>query len=48
MDRWSEWYDSLPQHTKELLKKQPLWHDRDLIKAAVVGAVIGFILGLTI
>lgn len=48
MDRWSEWYDSLPQHTKEYLKKQPVWYDSDLIKAALVGALIGFILGLTI
>jgi hypothetical protein len=42
------WIDSLPQHTKEYLKKQPLWHDLDLFKAAVVGMIIGFILGLTI
>jgi hypothetical protein len=48
MDRWSEWYDTLPKHTKEHLKRQPLWHDRDLIKAAVIGAIIGFVLGLTI
>ena len=48
MDRWSEWYDSLPQHTKEYLKKQPVWYDSDLIKAALVGGLIGFILGLTI
>ncbi len=48
MDRWSEWYDSLPQNTKEYLKTQAIWKDSDLIKAAVVGAVIGFILGLTI
>ena len=48
MDKWSQWYNDLPESTREYLKKQPLWHDSDLIKAAVVGAVIGFILGLTI
>jgi len=48
MNKWDQWYDSLPVHTKEYLKRQPVWHDSDLIKAAIVGAVIGFILGLTI
>ena len=45
MNKWNAWYDSLPNHTKEYLKTQPLWHDRDLAKAFAVGAVIGFIIG---
>jgi hypothetical protein len=46
--KWTQWYDRLPAHTKEYLKHQPVWHDIDLIKAAVFGAAIGFVLGLII
>ena len=48
MSKYSEWYDSLPEHTKEYLKRQPIWHDRDLYKAAAVGAAIGFVVGLLV
>jgi hypothetical protein len=47
MNKWDRWYDSLPAHTKKYLEKQPVWHDRDIFKAAVVGFIIGLILGLT-
>jgi ElaB/YqjD/DUF883 family membrane-anchored ribosome-binding protein len=46
MNKWTAWYDSLPNHTKQYLKTQPLWHDCDLAKAAAVGAVVGFLIGL--
>ena len=39
MDKWTNWYDSLPEHTREYLKNQPLWHDIDLVKADVVGSI---------
>jgi hypothetical protein len=45
-NKWDQWYDSLPASTKEYLKNQPLWHDRDLIKAGLLGIVIGFLIGL--
>lgn len=48
MSKINEWYESLDPHTKAYLDKQPLWHDRDLAKAAVIGFVLGVILGLTI
>ena len=48
MDKWIKWYSSLPEHTREYLKHQPLWHDSDLAKAGLVGFVIGLILGLTV
>lgn len=48
MSKWSTWYDSLPAHTKEYLKNQPLWHDRDMFKAFAVGIVFGFLLGVII
>jgi ElaB/YqjD/DUF883 family membrane-anchored ribosome-binding protein len=46
MNKWTAWYDSLPDHTKQYLKTQPIWHDIDLAKAAAVGAVVGFLIGL--
>jgi hypothetical protein len=46
MNKFEAWYDSLPQHTKEYLKSQPLWHDIDLAKAFAVGAFVGFLIGL--
>ena len=45
MSNWTKWYDSLPAHTREYLKHQPLWHDRDLAKAFAFGALIGFFIG---
>ena len=48
MAKWDEWYDSLPLSTREYLKNQPLWHDRDLAKAFAVGLVIGFLIGWVI
>ena len=45
MNKWTAWYDSLPEHTKQYLKSQPVWHDSDLLRAGIFGLVIGFILG---
>lgn len=44
--KWDNWYDSLPSHTKEYLKNQPLWHDRDMAKAFAWGLFFGFLVGL--
>jgi hypothetical protein len=46
MDKWDKWYNSLPLHTQQYLKTQPLWHDRDLGKAFAFGIAIGVILGV--
>ena len=40
------WWDRLDPKTKDYLKKQPLWHDRDLYKAVAMGICIGFIVGI--
>ena len=42
----SKWFDSLPEHTKEYLRNQPIWHDSDMWRAGMFGLVIGFILGV--
>jgi hypothetical protein len=46
MNKWTVWWDSLPASTKEYLKTQPIWHDSDMFKAGLFGAVIGFIIGV--
>jgi hypothetical protein len=46
MSKWNTWYDNLPEHTKQYLKSQPIWHDIDMWKAGILGAVVGFILGV--
>jgi hypothetical protein len=45
MNKWTTWYDSLPEHTKEYLKNQPIWHDRDLYKFCTITFTIGLIIG---
>ncbi len=45
MSDWDKWYDRLPEHTKQWLKTQPLWHDGDMWRAGIFGLVIGVILG---
>ena len=43
-----KWYDSLPEHTRIWIKKQPIWHDVDLFKAFLIGAFVGLIVGVII
>jgi len=46
MNKWTQWYDSLPAHTKQYLKTQPLWHDKDMFKAFAVGIIVGILLNV--
>jgi ElaB/YqjD/DUF883 family membrane-anchored ribosome-binding protein len=48
VSKLSEWYDSLPEHTKQYLNRQPIWHDSDLYKSLAIGAVVGFIVGFLV
>ena len=48
MSKFQDWYDSLSPSTKEYLKNQPIWHDRDLVKAGLFGAFIGVIIGVAL
>ena len=45
MKKYQDWWDQLPEQTKQYLLKQPIWHDRDLYRALAVGALIGFVVG---
>ena len=46
------WLEMQPKHTQEWLKKQPVWHDRDLWKfyflGMGLGLLVGFLLGLSL
>jgi hypothetical protein len=46
MNKWNTWYDSLPAHTKEYLKGQAIWTDRDLARFAVIAFVAGIAVGV--
>jgi hypothetical protein len=43
-----DWWDRLDPKTKNYLKSQPLWHNKDLYKAMAVGVCIGFIVGIIV
>lgn len=45
MGKWQKWYNSLPEHTKEYLKNQPVWHDKDVAFFCSVAMVVGFFFG---
>jgi hypothetical protein len=44
-NKWEQWWDSLSPQMQEYLKKQPVWHDRDMYKALVLGMAIGLVIG---
>jgi hypothetical protein len=46
MSKFQAWYDSLPESTKTYLKSQPIWHDSDMWRAGLFGALIGLLIGL--
>ena len=43
--KWSNWWDNLPEHTKEYLDAQPIWHNKDMLICASVAFVLGLIVG---
>ncbi len=45
MNKWTQWYDSLPKHTQAYLDNQAIWRDSDLAKFTAIAFVAGFILG---
>jgi hypothetical protein len=45
MSKWRAWYDSLPEHTKQSLKNEPLWHDKDVALFVSIALVIGWAIG---
>jgi hypothetical protein len=43
-----DWWDRLDPKTKNYLKSQPIWHNADMIKAAAIAGVIGFMIGVIV
>ena len=48
MNKWSAWYDSLTPSTKEYLKGQAIWTDRDLAKFAILAFLSGVVVGMVL
>lgn len=48
MSKYQAWWDSLSPQMQEYLKKQPVWHDKDMFKAVAYGIFIGVLIGLCI
>jgi hypothetical protein len=48
MSKYQAWWDSLSPTTKEYLKNQPVWHDRDMWRAGLLGCAIGVLIGLAV
>jgi hypothetical protein len=48
LDKCEDWYDSLPKHIKQSLKNDPVWYDGDMWRAGLIGATIGFAIGVLV
>ena len=46
MNKYDKWWNSLTPQMQEYLKRQPVWYDRDMWKAGLIGFVVGILLGL--
>jgi hypothetical protein len=46
MNKWTAWYDSLTPSTREYLKGQAIWTDRDLAKFAMLAFMLGVVVGM--
>jgi acid phosphatase class B len=45
MNKFDGWYDSLSPNTKDYLKNQAIWRDKDLFKFSAIAFAIGVIVG---
>lgn len=44
-DKWTAWWNSLPENTRIYLESQPIWHDNEVTIFISISIVIGFIIG---
>lgn len=47
-NKWEAWWDSLSPQMQDYLKRQPVWHDKDLYKSFAWGIFWGILIGLAI
>ena len=45
MNKWEEWWDSLPKQTQEYLENQPIWKDKDVAVFTSIALAVGFFIG---
>lgn len=47
-----KWLEMQPKHTQEWIKRQPVWHDRDMwtffMLGSLSGLLVGFLLGFSL
>ena len=43
---YQQWFESQPKWTQEWMKRQPIWHTKDLWIFFAYGSILGFIVGL--
>jgi len=48
VNKYDDWYDKLPKHTKEWLKNQPIYKENEIYKFIAIGAVVGFMIGFLV
>ena len=46
MSKYQAWWNSLSPQMQEYLKKQPIWHDRDMFRSFAFGILFGIVIGL--
>jgi hypothetical protein len=48
VSKFNDWYDNLDPNTKKYLESQPIYHGKDILKSSLIGAAIGFIVGVIV
>lgn len=48
MNKYDQWWNSLPEQTRVWLKNQPIYREKDIYKFIAIGAVVGFVVGLVV
>ncbi len=48
MSKLDDWYNGLDPNTKKYLKSQPIYYGKDILKSSLIGAAVGFIVGIIV
>jgi hypothetical protein len=48
-NKWDKWYNAQPPHIQAWMDKPgAIWHDIDMLKAGIVGFIVGAVVALLI